>query len=250
LTYQWQKNGVSIEGATTDAYDSAAAASGDSGATVRCLVSGPTGTTTSKDAVLTVTAAPAPFAQDSGDDGIVSMEAENYTHIVSQGGHSWIPTKDPAGFTGSSAMLADPADGASVKSPKHASSCPRMDFSINFVKSGVHYVWVRGLASSKVDNSYHVNIDGDYGTGAVSAEKMSGFNNPAFGAYVWDNQKGVDNQPSIPGVITVKSPGLHVLHVSMRSAGLRIDKILLTTNPKYVPAGNGPAETLGDRPKK
>lgn len=59
LTYQWQKNGVDIPGATGSTYTTPATAAGDSGATYAVKVSNANGTTTSGAAALTVNAAAA-----------------------------------------------------------------------------------------------------------------------------------------------------------------------------------------------
>jgi hypothetical protein len=55
-TYQWQKNGANISGATTSSYTTPATTLGDSGALFRVNASGPSGNATSSNAVLTVVA--------------------------------------------------------------------------------------------------------------------------------------------------------------------------------------------------
>ena len=62
LTYQWQRNGGNISGATSASYTIASAGTGDNGATFRCIVSNAGGNAISNGAVLTVTtnAAPVP----------------------------------------------------------------------------------------------------------------------------------------------------------------------------------------------
>ena len=60
LSYQWQKNGSDISGATSSSYTTPATASGDNGATFRCVVSNPYGDATSNSATLTVTSATTP----------------------------------------------------------------------------------------------------------------------------------------------------------------------------------------------
>ncbi|HTE05541.1 MAG TPA: hypothetical protein VK824_05035, partial [Planctomycetota bacterium] len=57
LTYQWQRNGVDIAGATGTTYAIAATVLGDSGATFRAVVSNIAGSATSNSATLTVSAA-------------------------------------------------------------------------------------------------------------------------------------------------------------------------------------------------
>jgi hypothetical protein len=59
MTYQWQKNGAAIGGATSSSYTTPAASSADSGAQFRATVSNAVGTATSNNATLTVTAAAA-----------------------------------------------------------------------------------------------------------------------------------------------------------------------------------------------
>lgn len=62
LSYQWQKNGVNISGATSASYTTPAATSGDNGSTFRCVVSNTAGSVTSAQAILTVTVAIIPPA--------------------------------------------------------------------------------------------------------------------------------------------------------------------------------------------
>ena len=58
LTYQWQKNGTDISGATASTYTIPATSMGDSGAKFLVVVSNSAGKATSNPAILTVTAAP------------------------------------------------------------------------------------------------------------------------------------------------------------------------------------------------
>ena len=58
LSYQWQKNGASIAGATLSIYTTPAATTSDSGSTFAVVVTNTAGTVTSSAATLTVNAAP------------------------------------------------------------------------------------------------------------------------------------------------------------------------------------------------
>src|SRR5207253_1999012 len=58
LSYQWQKNGANIAGATSSSYTTPATAIADSGATFDVVVSNSVGNATSNLATLTVSAAP------------------------------------------------------------------------------------------------------------------------------------------------------------------------------------------------
>ena len=62
LRYQWQRNGADISGATSQDYTLASVATVDNGARFRAIVSNDYGSTTSAEAVLTVTSNQAPTA--------------------------------------------------------------------------------------------------------------------------------------------------------------------------------------------
>src|SRR5207253_357213 len=65
LSYQWQKNGARITGATAASYTTPATTTADSGSTFAVVVSNSAGTVTSAAATLTVNPAPAPAIQVS-----------------------------------------------------------------------------------------------------------------------------------------------------------------------------------------
>src|SRR5439155_3959658 len=56
LSYQWQKNGANINGATSASYTTPATTTGDSGSTYRVVVNNTKGSVTSSAAALTVSA--------------------------------------------------------------------------------------------------------------------------------------------------------------------------------------------------
>ncbi|PYT92133.1 MAG: hypothetical protein DMG36_16205, partial [Acidobacteria bacterium] len=60
LSYQWQKNGANIAGATSASYTTPATTTADSGSTFRAVVTNAAGSATSNAATLTVNPAPAP----------------------------------------------------------------------------------------------------------------------------------------------------------------------------------------------
>jgi hypothetical protein len=173
--------------------------------------------------------------QQSNPDGLVVMEAENFQANTPQGGHSWTLTTAFAGFSGTGAMQATPDNGGFADTPGYAATSPRLDYSVNFISTGTHYVWVLGYAptGAGTDDSCHVGLDN---TETTTSDRMTGWGT----AYSW-HKNTMDN---VDATINITAAGLHTINVWMREDGFVIDKILLTTNAAYVPTGTGPAESI------
>src|SRR5262249_29577292 len=112
----------------------------------------------------------APYQQDPGSQGLLSADAEHFFHKVDNSGHRWTPNS-ASGYSGDGAMEATPNTGALINTD-YAATSPRMDFRMNFAKTGTHYIWVRGIGISGTDDSLHVGLDGaEIGT----SDRISGF---------------------------------------------------------------------------
>ncbi|GMQ88581.1 MAG: hypothetical protein BMS9Abin09_0009 [Gammaproteobacteria bacterium] len=160
--------------------------------------------------------------QDSGADGLVVIEAEVFDSHVPQGGHSWTDTF-PTGYSGTGALEATPNIGTN-NNTGYVTNSPRLDYGINFVKTGVHYVWVRGLGATLADDSLHLGLDG---VALTTSDRISNFS-PILG---WSNTQ----MGNTVATINVSSVGTHTLNVWMREDGMVFDKVILTTNSSYVP---------------
>ena len=167
-----------------------------------------------------------PFTQSSGPNGLVEIEAEDYDANVSQGGHSWTPVY-PLGFSGTAALEATPNNGA-TNSTGFVSTSPRLDYNVNFVRTGVHYVWIRGMGSTSSDDSLHVGLDG---AAVASATHITNFDT----GLSWSNALS----GGAVATINVPSTGAHTLNLWMREDGMVVDKIVLTSNGAYTPLGAG-----------
>ncbi|MBN1804046.1 MAG: hypothetical protein JW837_02225 [Sedimentisphaerales bacterium] len=170
-----------------------------------------------------------PLRQDSGPDGIVVVEAEDYDANVAAGGHSWELTGPTEGFIGDAGMHSPNGNGG--HSSDYAANSERLEYEIDFVKTGIHYVWILGWGASGTDDSCHVGLDGEE---TPLSNQMTGWS----GSYSWANGR---YQMPEPSQIDITSTGLHTLDLWVREDGLIVDKILLTTNPDYRPTGQGPA---------
>jgi hypothetical protein len=173
-----------------------------------------------------------PFLQDSGADGIVSINASSFVIRIAQGGHSWDEVT-PAGHEGTAALQALPNIGTNINTGFETQS-PRADYQVQFNRTGLHYVWIRGSGASGQDNSLHVGLDG---VAQPDSDRITGFG-PSLD---WSNA----TMDVIVALIDVPSTGLHTINVWMREDGTVFDKLLLTSNAAFVPTGE-PAEWHAD----
>ncbi|MBL7185238.1 MAG: discoidin domain-containing protein [Phycisphaerae bacterium] len=179
------------------------------------------------------------FMQDTGPDGIVSMEAENFnSKMTAPDGHEWQFITMPTGFSGTGAMAALPNSSSGAGADYVHNGC-RLDFEINFTQTGTHYLWVRGSADSGNDDTCHAGLDGE---AAPLANQMS-----VPGSWGWRNSR---YQMPERTQIDITTPGLHVLNIWYREDGVRVDKLVLTTNPDYAPTDLGPPESSRQQPVK
>jgi len=181
-----------------------------------------------------------PLHQDPGPDGIVSVEAENFDENIARPPHTWdfVTSTDaftpPDGFSGGGAMQSTPttpAGGAGFDTG-YVENAPRLDFQVNFTKTGTHYVWILAYGMDGNADSMHAGLDGE---AIATCDRLSGIN----ANYTWSNGT-MDPEDS---TFEVTSTGLHTLNIWMREDGSVIDKIVLTTNPNYTPTGTGPEES-------
>lgn len=177
-------------------------------------------------------------------NGIVSIEAENFPTDAITNTHRWDQVT-PSGTSGSGAMKAMPNIGTIIRQRGDTAKSPRLDFTVNFTKSGKYFVWVRGKAAldkgvtgkaaTDKNDSLHMGLDG---VALASCDRLSGFSS----SWCWSNKK----MDGAVATIKVNKPGKHTINVWMREDGMIVDKIVLTTSPAsvYVPTGLGPDESL------
>jgi hypothetical protein len=171
------------------------------------------------------------FQQASGVDGLVVIEAEDFDAHVARGAHSWVAVT-PAGASGS-ALQAEPNVNTN-NDTGYVSTSPRLDYPINFIQTGTHYVWVRGRGASSSDDSVHVGLNG---VALSSADRIE--SRGWLPAWSWTS----DTRDGLAATITVDSPGIHTLNVWMREDGFELDKLVLTTSNSYSPTDDGPPES-------
>ena len=107
---------------------------------------------------------------------------------------------------------------------------PELRYTINFTTTGVYTVWLRGYGPNAAGDSLYLALD------SQPVLTATGF---VPGTWSWANRTTSSGFVTI----TVTEPGLHTLYLWKREDGLRLDRIVLTTNNGYNPTGDGPPES-------
>jgi len=176
------------------------------------------------------------FQQDEGSDGIVSIEAEHYANNAPQGGHQWTFVTSPCDYSDEGVMEATPDSGTN-QDTGYAANSPRLDFLVDFVKTGTHYVWVRGYGKDDSADSCHAGLDGQE---ISTCDRIQNF----ITFYTW-HKETMDGPDATFNVTTA---GIHTFNIWMREDGFVIDKIVLTTDISYTPVGSGPDQSEQSQP--
>ncbi|MDA1274913.1 MAG: Ig-like domain-containing protein [Verrucomicrobia bacterium] len=188
-----------------------------------------------------------PIRQDT--TGLAVIEAENFDASLKPGDHSWLFAKTPRDFTGAGTMYALPDTGAVINLPDALTGSPRLDYKVNFARTGKHYLWMRG--SDGGGNSLHAGIDevDPSGTGLDNIDDPGCCGTRAVGGTSWVWLSGTDGTAAGRSTFEVTTAGVHTLHLWLREDGQIIDKFLVTTDPNFNPTGDGPPESrrVGDK---
>lgn len=182
------------------------------------------------------------------DDGLVVIEAENFDTHTPQGIHSWRFDRTPAGYTGDGTMYALPDEPVAVIDyPDSLTMSPRLDYKVEFTKTGTHYLWFRG--SDGGGNSLNAGLDGDSPDATMNNldEGCCGTRLvPGGTSFTW--VRGVDGTPEGRSRFEISQAGVHTINLWMREDGQIVDKLLITTDVNFVPTDAGPAESarVGD----
>jgi uncharacterized repeat protein (TIGR02543 family) len=164
--------------------------------------------------------------------GMVVFEAENYTDKQAGTGAGsatyWDVSTSTSGASGGEVMVACPDNNDPRINLNTTEGC-RLDFDCNFSTTGVYYIHVRMPALATTDDTIHAGLDGT---------KTNHILTNSSGAWKWVYEDSVG-----VATTTVTSTGEHTFNIWMRENGVRVDKVVLTTNSSYTPTGEGPAES-------
>jgi len=169
--------------------------------------------------------------------GPVVVEAENHVGNITRAGQTWTPRTDKVGYVGDAFMRSEPDNGTLVNTG-YPTSSPELQYSIALPEPGTYYVWLRAFVTNGSNDSVHVGLDGQ---AVATADRMTG---ATYNTWAWFNT----TMDGAPATLTVPVDGPHTVNVWMREDGFRLDRLLLTADPGYVPTGEGPPGGGGSDP--
>ena len=172
----------------------------------------------------------AQVAIESG--GVLVFEAENFTANLSPqtpvGGvpHSWTLGTATTGYSGSGYMEATPNSGPPGGNAD--ANSPQLQYTVAFSFNGPnsptsnvpYYIWIRGYGATPSDDSVFVGIDG----GSAVPITLT-----TDGVWNWSNTV----QGGGAAQIVVPTTGTHTINVWMREDGIKLDRILLTSDATF-----------------
>ena len=179
-----------------------------------------------------------PFQQDESLQRLLVLEAEHFHTTQAQGGQSWLQDST-LDYSGDGTMVAQPDSGNRVDAD-YATTSPSLDFQVNFLTTGTHYIWVRGLAADMTGDSIHVGLDSEQFDSSSRLQVINGDWQIANTDIEWTRR----TEEGAVASINITQTGEHTLNIWMHEDGVIVDKLLLTTDPDYIPTGAGPAESL------
>lgn len=163
-------------------------------------------------------------------NGLLVIEAENGQETASTDPHQWLLQTAQSGYGGEGYLRVMP-DVGTIYDLSELSDSPHQDYNINITNPDDYTVWVRAQAPDAASDSVHVGLNGQV---AIDATRLTAFTQD----WSWSNLT-MNNSAS---ELSLDS-GTSTLDIWAREDGLRVDRLLLTNDPSYVPTGIGPAES-------
>lgn len=112
-----------------------------------------------------------------------------------------------------------------------------LSYKVHFNNPGRYHVWVRNFSTNGEDNGMHFGVDGEW---PASGQRWQTVKKRAW---QWDSRQRTEEvHVGVPGqlFLDIDEPGVRVINLSMREDGTEVDRILLTSDPDFVPEGIGP----------
>jgi murein DD-endopeptidase MepM/ murein hydrolase activator NlpD len=142
----------------------------------------------------------------------------------------WFCLNSISGATNECYLEATPNNGMNLD-PLTPSQSPELRYNNVYLippqNPTTYYVWVCGRGDNGSNDSLHM---GAGGSNISTLANIDGYNSASW---VWRSQRSTNFRPTVSAGL-----GQNVFNVWMREDGMRIARILMTTNPNYNPTGN------------
>lgn len=160
--------------------------------------------------------------------GMVVVEAEHAATLLDRRGAAWQQRTDRPGAGGEGLLFLNPNANLWFD----GKSGPEAHYPIMFHQTGTYMVWVRAIADNRDDNSVRFGLNGTV-AGIMSTTSA--------GNWAWSSTR-TENQGR--ATLNIATPGVYTLSLWGSEDGVRVDRVLLTTNKGYVPTNIGPPESM------
>ena len=166
------------------------------------------------------------------DGGQVVMEAEHFVgQRTSSMTQTWLTQSSQPGYTGTSYLQALPdIDIPLFVQTSNITDSPTASYPIQFTNPGTYTVWSRANAPNAAGDSFYVGLNG----------QLVSVTGTDPDAWSWANEQIPSGDPA---TLSITTSGLYTLTASMREDGLRLDRMLLTTDTTFIPTSFGPDES-------
>lgn len=174
----------------------------------------------------------APVVQDA--QGLAVVRATAFGARWPGGPHTWQPQPNALAVGGTELVALNDVN-ATVDAGIETLS-PRLDYPVQFVRAGTHYVWVHGQAAAQASlngDSLHIGLNQKT---VRSARRVTSFGS----TYRWSNR----TMGGTVATLQIPAPGTYTVNVWMREDGMRFDGLAVSSNPGFLPT----ATTLAAAP--
>ncbi|RMH35797.1 MAG: hypothetical protein D6694_14460 [Gammaproteobacteria bacterium] len=166
----------------------------------------------------------------------IEFQAEAFYERIDRSSHSWWCRTDNPGWSGKCYMRAEPNSGVSFGSDiDYRSVAPELRYRVAFPASdGITkwYIWILGEGCHNTDDALHVGLNSQRLDGSTNArgiaENVTGWDSCVF---TWKSEMEDGTRPYINPSYYDTSSAFQTLNVWMKEDGMRIDRIILTTDP-------------------
>lgn len=121
-----------------------------------------------------------------------------------------------------------------------------LSYPIYFNTAGLYVFWARAYSTGGEDNGLHVGINSSWPESSARVQLC-----PGKHQWTWSSaQRRSHNHCGEPltVLVSIPSPGMHTIMLSMREDGYELDKFILTKDFSFVPEGESIPASIREEP--